>query len=123
MTLASTAADAATGTSSHATASATSRGHEWEKAVIAHWCGVHVLGIDAKHTARTCGPDIVAIIEIVLTVGTTRDAHALAVLLDLLGVPTDPAVPWEAWTGWVSSLSAERPVLVTVTAPTTHREA
>lgn len=92
----------------------------WERAVIAHWCGVEVLDIDVETTVRAIGPDTVTVIEIILTVGTTPDAQTLAVLLDLPAVPHDPAVAWRIWTGWVSALSAQRPVLVTVTAPTSR---
>jgi hypothetical protein len=97
--------------------------YEWEKAVIAHWCGVRVLGIDVESTTRAFGPDAVAIIEIILTAGTTRDAQTLALLLDLPAAPSDPAVAWRCWRGWASALSTRQPVLVTVTAPTTHQEA
>lgn len=106
-----------------ASTSATSGGHEWEKAVLAHWCGVQVLDIHVEHTFRAFGRQAVAVIEIVLTVRTTHDAQTMAVLLDLPAAPSDPAVAWQSWTGWVSALSARRPVLVTVTTPTTHREA
>jgi hypothetical protein len=95
----------------------------WEKAVIAHWCGVQLLDVHAWLASRTIGQHVVAVVEIVLTVGATREAQTLAVLLDLPAIPSDPAVAWQTWTGWVSALSAQRPVLVTVTAPTTHREA
>ncbi|MFC8797125.1 hypothetical protein ACFT2C_05295 [Promicromonospora sp. NPDC057138] len=95
----------------------------WEKAVISHWCGVQILDIDVGNTVRAFGPNTVAIIEIILTAGTTRDAQALAGLLDLPPTPSDPAVAWQSWTGWVSALSAQQPVLVTVTAPTSHQEA
>lgn len=94
----------------------------WEKAVIAHWCGVTILDIDVKNTVRVFVPDVVAVTEITLTVGSTRDAWALAVLLDLPAAPSDTAVAWRTWAGWVSALSTQQPVLVTVTAPTTGRE-
>lgn len=97
--------------------------YRWERAVIAHWCGVQVLDIDVETTVRAIGPDTVTVIEITLTVGTTPDAQTLAVLLDLPTAPHDPAVAWRIWTGWVSALSAQRPLLVTVTTPTTSREA
>ena len=97
--------------------------YRWERAVIAHWCGVDVLDIDVENTVRAIGPDTVTVIEVILTMGTTRDAQALAVLLDLLAVPSDPAVAWRTWTGCFSDLTAQQPVLVTVTAPTTHLEA
>ncbi|MFC8796974.1 hypothetical protein ACFT2C_04530 [Promicromonospora sp. NPDC057138] len=91
--------------------------------MIAHRCGVNVLDVDVKTAVRAVGPDVVAVTEIMLTVGSTRDAWALAVLLDLPAAPSDPAVAWRTWAGWVSALSTQRPVLVTVTAPTTDWEA
>ena len=97
--------------------------YRWERAVIAHWCGVEVLDIDVENTVRAIRPDTVTVIEIIFTVGTTPDAQTLAVVLDLPAVPSDPAVAWRTWTGLVSALSSQRPVLVTVTAPTTNREA
>jgi hypothetical protein len=97
--------------------------YRWEKAVITHWCGVNVLDVDVLNTIRAVGPDTVAVTEIILTVSTTRDAQALAVLLDLPPLPSDPAVAWRTWTGWVSALSAQQPVLVTVTAPAADQEA
>lgn len=113
----------AAGLPTTASTSATSGGYEWEKAVLAHWCGVQVLEIHVEPTFRAFPREAVAVIEIVLTVRTTHDARTMAVLLDLPAAPSDPAVAWRSWTGWVSALSAHRPVLVTVTAPTPHREA
>ncbi len=58
--------------------------------------------------------------EIIMTVRTTHDARRSAVLLDLPATLPDRDVAWQTWTGWVSTMSAERPVLVTVTAPITE---
>jgi len=97
--------------------------HQWEAAVLAAWSGADVVGVETRSTVRVFGPDVVMVVEVVMTVRTTHDARILAALLDLPAALPDPDVAWQTWTGWVSALSAERPVLVTVTAPTTHPEA
>ncbi|WP_454859637.1 hypothetical protein [Promicromonospora soli] len=108
----------ATRTTPRTSSGTAGQGYGWEKAVIAHWCGVNVLDVDVANTVRVFVPDVVAVTEIMLTVGSTRDALALAALLDLPAAPSDPAVAWRTWAGWVSALSAQQPVLVSVTAPT-----
>jgi hypothetical protein len=113
----------ATRTMTPASAGTAVQDYGWEKAVITHWCGVNVLDVAAENTVRVFVPDTVVVTEIILTVSTTRDAQTLAVLLDLPRLPSDPAVAWRTWTGWVSALSTQQPVLVTVTAPTTDLEA
>ncbi|PUB20842.1 hypothetical protein C8K30_11553 [Promicromonospora sp. AC04] len=107
----------ATRTMTPASAGTAVQDYGWEKAVITHWCGVNVLDVAAENTVRVFGPDTIVVTEIILTVSTTRDAQALAVLLGLPAAPSDPALAWQTWTGWVSEISAHRPVLVRVTAP------
>ena len=97
--------------------------HQWEAAVLAAWSSADVVGVETSSTVRVVGPDVVMVVEIVMTVRTTHDARTLAALLDLPAALPDPDVAWQTWTGWVSKLSTERPVLVTVTAPTTHPDA
>ncbi|MEU4360310.1 hypothetical protein [Promicromonospora sp. NPDC023987] len=101
----------------------TAEDYWWQAAVLAAWSGADVVGVETSSTVRAVGPDdLVTVVEIVMTVRTTHDARTLAALLEPTA-PHDPDTAWQAWTGWVSALSAERPVLVTVTAPTTYPEA
>ncbi|PUB32594.1 hypothetical protein C8K30_1011120 [Promicromonospora sp. AC04] len=97
--------------------------YRWEAAVMAAWCGVDVVGVETRSAVCVVGPDVVMVVEIFMTVRTSHDARTLAALLDLPAALPDPDIAWQTWTGWVSKLSTERPVLVTVTAPTTHPEA
>ena len=93
-------------------------GFAWATSVITAWCGARVLAVDLDPMALTFDQRTVAALEVTFTVATIEQAHRLAVLLDLPLQPTDPAVVWQTWTGWVSDASAQQPVLVTVTAPT-----
>ncbi|MFJ3408317.1 hypothetical protein [Promicromonospora sp. NPDC090134] len=101
----------------------TAEDHQWEAAVLAAWSGADVVGVETCDAVRAVGLDVVRVVEVVMTVRTTHDARTLAALLDLPAALPDPDVAWQTWTGWVSKLSAARPVLVTVTAPTTRPEA
>ncbi|WP_423464258.1 hypothetical protein ACO229_06790 [Promicromonospora sp. MS192] len=82
-----------------------------------------ILQIDARNTVRSRGLKTVTVTEITLTASTTTHAQILAALLDLPLVPPDPDVAWRSWSGRVPDLSAQQPVLVTVTAPTPLGEA
>ncbi len=96
--------------------------YQWDAAVLAVRSGADVIGIETRDTIRTVGHDAVTVVEIVMTARTTHDARTLATALDLPATLPDPDIAWQTWTGWVSRLSTERPVLVTVTTPTTHPE-
>ena len=101
----------------------TAEDHQWEAAVLAAWSSADVVGVETCDAVRAVGLDVVRVVEVVMTVRTTHHARTLAALLDLPAALPDPEITWQTRTGWVSALSTERPVLVTVTAPTTHPEA
>lgn len=86
-------------------------------AVIAHWTDVRVRAIDVESLSLAFGHQAVHAILITLTMASIRDAHRVAALLELPPEILEPAVTWQAWTGWVSEASTQCPVLVCVTAP------
>lgn len=90
----------------------------WATAVIAYWSDVDLREVYPEPDTLTFGDDIVEITQVHVTATTTRDARRLAELLDLSPEAADPAVMWQAWTGWICEASAQQPVTVRVTAPT-----
>lgn len=90
----------------------------WARPVIGYWSRVWVRNIDSEPTTLAFGQDTVEITRVTVTATTTSDARRLAVLLDLSPEAPGPARPSQAWAGWVSDISAPRPVRIRVTAPT-----
>ena len=88
------------------------------RSAIAYWTHVWVRDIDVERVLLTCGQDVVDSAEVTLTAATVRDGRRLAAILDLPQEAADPSATWRNWSGWVSEISAQRPVLVRVTAPT-----
>ncbi|GAA4708123.1 hypothetical protein APR04_003902 [Promicromonospora umidemergens] len=89
----------------------------WARSVIGYWSHVRVRDIDTEFVTLTFGQDVIKIIQLTVTATSTRDAHRLALLLDLPPEAPNPAHAWQTWTGWVSDISNQCAVLVRVTAP------